>query len=169
MLTPAYLTPANQNHYCKTPYYPLQVGTHNFEGISALWPLLPGKAIKLFCSTSPKTLSPSFNLVLGYRGQIQLNTLFHLASRMSQSLHLPPNLSALPSQLPLFVSPHIPRHCVCRIPGLILHLLFSICTDSLDDLSQSTGYKYHRNADRSQFLFLLRFAIEFKPHTSNDL
>ena len=43
-----------------------------FEGISPLWPPLPGEAIMLFFSTSPKTLSPRFNSVLGYRGQIRL-------------------------------------------------------------------------------------------------
>ena len=52
--------------------YHLQVGTHSFEGISLLWPLLPGKAIKLFFSTSPQTLSPRFNSVSGYRGHIRL-------------------------------------------------------------------------------------------------
>ena len=31
-------------------------GTHSFEGKSLLYPLLLGKAIKLFSSTSPKTL-----------------------------------------------------------------------------------------------------------------
>ena len=59
------------NHYYKTPHYTLQVGTHSFEGISPLWPPLPGKAIKLFFSTSPKTLSLRNNSVSGYRGQIQ--------------------------------------------------------------------------------------------------
>ena len=51
-------------NYYKT-YYLLQVGT--FEGISLLWPPLPGKAIKLSFSTSPKSLSPRFNLALVYR------------------------------------------------------------------------------------------------------
>ena len=60
------------NHYYKTPHYPLQVGTHSFEGISLLWPPLPGKAIKLFFSASPKTLSLRFNLVSGSRGLIRL-------------------------------------------------------------------------------------------------
>ena len=60
------------NHYCKTPHYPLKVRTHSFEGISLLCPPLPGKAVKLFFSTSPKTLSLRFNAVLGYRGQIRL-------------------------------------------------------------------------------------------------
>ena len=41
-----------------------------FWGHSPLCPPLPGKAIKLFFSTSPKTLSPKFNLVPVYRGQI---------------------------------------------------------------------------------------------------
>ena len=46
--------------------------THNFEGISPLWPPLLGKEMKLFFFISPKTLSPRFNSVLGYRGQLQL-------------------------------------------------------------------------------------------------
>ena len=41
------------NHYYKTVHYLPQVGTHSSEGISLLWPPLPGKA-KLFFSTSPK-------------------------------------------------------------------------------------------------------------------
>ena len=81
MLTPTYLTPSQSeqcshklitpslNHYCQTSHYPLQVGTHNFEGISLLWPPLSSKAIKLYFSISPKTLSPRFNSVWAYRGQ----------------------------------------------------------------------------------------------------
>ena len=61
------------SHYYKTPHYPLQVGTHSSEGISPLWPLLPGKATKLFFSTSPKTLSLKINSVSGYRGWIRLH------------------------------------------------------------------------------------------------
>ena len=58
------------NHFYKTPHSPLQVGTHNFKGIR-LWCLpLPGKAIKLFFSTSPQTLSLRFSLESGYRGKI---------------------------------------------------------------------------------------------------
>ena len=34
---------------------------HNFEGINPLWPPLPVKAIKLFFSTSPQTLSSRVN------------------------------------------------------------------------------------------------------------
>ena len=41
-----------------------------FWGHSPLCPPLPAKAIKLSFSTSPKTLSPKFNLVAVYRGQI---------------------------------------------------------------------------------------------------
>ena len=37
------------NHYYKTPHYPLQVGTHSFEGVCSLWPPLPGKAICCYC------------------------------------------------------------------------------------------------------------------------
>ena len=81
MLSSTYLTPNQSekcahklitpslNHYCKTSHYPLQVGTHDFEGISLLWPPLSGKTIKLFFSISPKTLSPRFNSVWAYRGQ----------------------------------------------------------------------------------------------------
>ena len=62
MLTPDYLT-TNQSEVCpladhallpehyKTPHNPLQGGTHSSEGISPLWPPLPGKAIKLFYFT----------------------------------------------------------------------------------------------------------------------
>ena len=46
------------------------VGTHSFEGISPLWSPLPDKAIKLFFSTLPKTLSLRFNSVPVYRGWI---------------------------------------------------------------------------------------------------
>ena len=69
-LTPTYLPPTNQksvhelitsclNHYQKTPY--CLKGEHSFEGISLLWPPLPGKAIKLFFSMLPKTLTLRFN------------------------------------------------------------------------------------------------------------
>ena len=58
---------------------PLQVGTHSFEGISQLWTPLPGKAIKLFFFTSPKTLSPRFNLVSGYKNWIWFH--YHLQDR----------------------------------------------------------------------------------------
>ena len=47
------------NHYYKTS--PGGVGTDSLEGLSSLWPPLPGKAMKLFFSTSPKTLSQRFN------------------------------------------------------------------------------------------------------------
>ena len=79
MLTPDYLT-TNQSEECpqtdqalllehyKTPHYPLQEGTHSFKGISPPWPPLSGKAIKLFFSTSPKTLSPHFYLAPVNRG-----------------------------------------------------------------------------------------------------
>ena len=47
------ITPCSLN--TMTPHYPLQGGS--FEGISHLWIPLPGKAIKLFFSTSCKTVS----------------------------------------------------------------------------------------------------------------
>ena len=58
--------------YYKTPHCLLQVRTHSFEGINPLWSPLPGKAIKLFFSTSPKTLSLRINSVSGYRSHTQL-------------------------------------------------------------------------------------------------
>ena len=70
-LTPNYLT-TNQSEespradhallfeHCKTPHYHFQ-GQDSFQGISPLWPPLPGKAIKLFFSTSPQTLAIRVN------------------------------------------------------------------------------------------------------------
>ena len=51
----------------KTSHCLPQVGTHGFEGMSLLCPPLPGEAIQLFFSTSPKTLSLRFDLALVYR------------------------------------------------------------------------------------------------------
>ena len=48
-----------------------------FWGRSLQCPPLPGKAIKLFFSASPKTLSPSFHLVLMHRGWVLGNTIHH--------------------------------------------------------------------------------------------
>ena len=82
MLTPDYLTTDQSEegpradhapllkHY-ETPHYPLQGGTHSLEGTTLPWPPLPGKAIKLFLSTSPKTLSPRFNPAPVYRGEFR--------------------------------------------------------------------------------------------------
>lgn len=50
----------------------LQFGTHNCEGNRPLWPNLPSKAVKLFFSTSPQTLTPRFTSVLGYKGRFLL-------------------------------------------------------------------------------------------------
>ena len=73
------------NHYYKTSHYPLQVRTHSFEAKNLLWPPVLGEAIKLFFSTSPKTLSPRFNSVSGYRGWIWLqNYIFKFAMMISQ-------------------------------------------------------------------------------------
>ena len=49
---------------------PLQVRTRSFQGISPVWPAFPGKVIKLFFSTSLKTLSLRFNLLSEYRGKV---------------------------------------------------------------------------------------------------
>ena len=48
----------------ETSHDALQGGTHSLEGVSPLWPSLPGKAMKLCLSTSPKTLSPRCNPAL---------------------------------------------------------------------------------------------------------
>ena len=53
------------------------LATHSRSGHTVLralahCPRLPGKAIKLFFSTSPKTLSPRFNSVSGHRVRIRL-------------------------------------------------------------------------------------------------
>ena len=69
------ITLCSLNRLCKTPYYPLQVGTHRFESISSLWLPLPDKAIKLLLSTSPKTPSLRFNLASVYRGWISATLL----------------------------------------------------------------------------------------------
>ena len=39
-----------------------QVGVHSVEGHELLWPPLPGKAVKLFFSALPQTLSLRFSL-----------------------------------------------------------------------------------------------------------
>ena len=75
MLTPTHLT-GNQSEVCPcpfleaitvTPHYPLQMRAHILEGISPLRPLLPGKTIKLFFSTSLQTLSLRFDSAAVYR------------------------------------------------------------------------------------------------------
>ena len=63
------ITPCSLNTI-KIPHYPLQGGTHSSEGTSPLWPPLPGKAIKLFFSTSSKTLSRCFCSALVNRGGV---------------------------------------------------------------------------------------------------
>ena len=67
VLTPDYLT-TNQSEerapadvallveHFKIGHYPLQDRTHSLDHSSPLCPSLPGKAVKLFLSTSPKTL-----------------------------------------------------------------------------------------------------------------
>ena len=59
------ITPSLDNYY-KTSHYLLQVGTHGFEGVSLLWPSLPGKnKALLFYFT--QILSLRFCLALMYR------------------------------------------------------------------------------------------------------
>ena len=77
MLTPTNLT-TNPSQECPpadhAPFEQLlqqfflpQGETHGFEGISQLWPPLPGKAIMLSFSTSPQTLSLRFDSGLVHR------------------------------------------------------------------------------------------------------
>ena len=78
------------NQYYKTSHYLLQVWTHDFQGISLLWPYLPGKAIKLLFSTSPKPLSLRFDLVPKHRDQVfsisRTCFFFTFCSRISRSM-----------------------------------------------------------------------------------
>ena len=55
------------SNYYKAPHQIPQVGGCHFEDPSPLRLSLPGKAIELFFSTSPKTLSPSFDSALVQR------------------------------------------------------------------------------------------------------
>lgn len=57
------------NHFYKTPHQILPGLDLVFEGTSPLCLLLPGKAIKVF-STSSQTLSLGFNSALMHRGQV---------------------------------------------------------------------------------------------------
>lgn len=66
-------TPA-WNHGSTTAHYPHQGGTHGVEGINPPWPRLPGKAIKLCFSTSPKTLSPRINFVSSTEARVGFTT-----------------------------------------------------------------------------------------------
>ena len=47
-----------------------RIGTHSFKGRNLLCPPLPGKAIKLFVSTSSKTLSLRFDPALVHRRRV---------------------------------------------------------------------------------------------------
>ena len=53
------------NHFYKTSHCSLQVGTHSYEGISPLWPLLPwqsNKDILFYFAPSPLKIWPCKNL-----------------------------------------------------------------------------------------------------------
>ena len=54
---------SNPTPWLLISFPPSHTGAHILEG--PLWPFLPDKAIKLFFSISPKTLSLRFNLVSG--------------------------------------------------------------------------------------------------------
>ena len=58
------------SNYYKAPRQIPQVGARHFEDLSPLYLSLPGKAIELFFSTSPKTLSPSFDSALLHSGRV---------------------------------------------------------------------------------------------------
>ena len=64
----------------RTPHCPLQIRAHILEGISPLWPPLPGKTIKLFFSTSPQALSLRFDSAAEQRGQAFCNSFLILLS-----------------------------------------------------------------------------------------
>ena len=78
-----------------------QVGTHSFWGTSPPCPHLPDKTMKLFFSTSPKTLSPRFSSAPVCRGRI-----FSIKNEMVSSY-----FSDLPTSplldLPFFIPSHI--------------------------------------------------------------
>ena len=84
MLTPTYLT-TNQseecpwadhvllNHYCKTSHCTSSLGHTASMALARCGFSGPDKAIKLFFSTSAKTVCLRFNLKPGYRGRIWLH------------------------------------------------------------------------------------------------
>ena len=64
------LTTPPLNHCYKTPHQSLPGwDTPILRGMSLLCPPLPGKAVKLFFSTSPKTLFPRFDSAPVHRGR----------------------------------------------------------------------------------------------------
>ena len=76
---PVYPNPYQQMHLSTTAIKHLTRLAHTRE-TSLLCHLLPGKAIMLFFSTSPETLSLRCDSVLGYRGWIWYHYLFALCS-----------------------------------------------------------------------------------------
>ena len=113
--------PANQKNVHKLimPFWNITVKLHSFEDVSPLWPSLPGKAKKLFFSTSPKTLSPRFSLVLGCRDQIYceywgtcifLNDYFCFFPDVYPGVKLLDHTVAL---VLIFKDPHIVFHSDC--------------------------------------------------------
>ena len=82
MLTPCYLTSNQSEEHLwathalflecyKIPHYPPQGRSHSLEGISPLWPPLPGKVIKVFFSVSPTHPNKLLNLY-GWDGRSYL-------------------------------------------------------------------------------------------------
>ena len=119
------------------PAPPPQVGIHSFEGINPLCPPLPGKAIKLFFSTSPKTLSPRFNSVSGSRGRIRLQVLIVRESSLTNPV------------FPLVHSSQSPFH-VAGVGGggqpiPTMKAGFSQPASHLDPVSVSTTSAFHVN------------------------
>ena len=68
------------------PPPPAQVGTQSFWGMSPLCPPLPGKAVKLIFSTSPKTSSLRFNSAPVHRGWI-FGIISHIHWSIAQLLY----------------------------------------------------------------------------------
>ena len=71
--------------------------THDFEGISPLWLPFVGKAIKLFFSSSPKTLFPRFNSVTAHRGQVSASVPAELNSLILSTETGPQNCQRQPN------------------------------------------------------------------------
>ena len=86
--------------YCyKVPHQILLGWDTIFKGRSQLYPPLPGIAIKLLFSASPRTLSPKFNLAPVHRGQV-----FSITSTFQSSLPFHTSTQAIPSARGIFLT-----------------------------------------------------------------
>ena len=78
------ITPSSLNH-CNKTHYPLQVGIDSFEGISWLYPPSPGKAIKIFFSTSSQTC---LHISIWYKKCTDDESWLHTPTISSLQIHL---------------------------------------------------------------------------------